>query len=1037
MVNRAAPSIPFAALLLLCSTACGTDPGNSTDGSLEQAIVNGFTNVPNRPVAVGFANFETPTLHSCSGWMWRGDVGVSNGHCLARPAGGPGTFLVYLQDLTGSSASTFRADTIVVHPTYAGPDSADPVVAADVNQSLGTRELGADLAMFVTHESVESPSRTTPQTIHEEAPGNTILDRTDGVEIQGYADVERRTLVGTVVGTRDITLAGFNNQRLARAFVTDGQFVSGVGKQRTEPGDSGSPVMVRSTTAIAGTHFAHALQGSLSVEMSTFAPWVDIVTETRRPPVMADVDGKGRKDQVFFVPSLGNCLQHIEFGEGIVLRQRKTLPIICPEAPIFMGSLNGPAADDVVALEDGEALVLFDVLADDPPTPTVIGGSVAYTALEPARHNYDDFEDIRAVRADGGSDFLFGSEQGLAGPFPATNAQSCRAVFSDVMGNACGSRAQTGTCWCDAGCSARGDCCADVVDACQDPGGTFVSDPLARIATALLDPTPRSVTSLALPAPIATVDAGMGVFLEKQWFVTLASALGTAPTPASVDLRHQGETVPVEAVLVHPEADLALLRISTEASIDIPAGQALEFYSGTASELDAESDVFLFGALPSTGDVAAVAVLREELAALERGRWNDPARFLLARSGAVESQLLDARPGAPVTSRNARLAGLVKESETHVVPVRTPAGAEASVAVTVSEVQPLLKPTGDVGASRPNPVHWIEQVRQRTRLRDFGGDGNQDLWGQRGNEIVSFRNLVPSSFRFSSEPTPVAPAQTLPGAWRFVSRAELGPELTVLIWREGLTGAINIWKVVDGSIAEQLSFFVTPDWDLHAVGDLNGDQIGDFVWKNELFGLHYFWMMHDFVKVFGGLSGAQTNLAGMVRISQWFGGLGFSSDDVPVDIAAAEYFDPLTELDRGSTGAEQAALDLVWRAPGSAAALLWEMTTRVRPCEDIADARIRENCPAGQTGFTYEMSRNAFALEPQPAYWQLVGSADYDADGRPDLVWHATGEDAGAELGQVELWLSRANGTFDRVRAQGTLGDPLVVDPTTTALNVR
>jgi hypothetical protein len=82
----------------------------------------------------------------------------------------------------------------------------------------------------------------------------------------------------------------------------------------------------------------------------------------------------------------------------------------------------------------------------------------------------------------------------------------------------------------------------------------------------------------------------------------------------------------------------------------------------------------------------------------------------------------------------------------------------------------------------------------------------------------------------------------------------------------------------------------------------------------------------------------------------------------------------------------------------------------IRPCEQIHGDLIASDCAPGTIAPTYELLENPRGFELQPAFWHFAGSADYNDDGRPDLVWHATAADAGADLGQVELWLSRSDG---------------------------
>jgi len=58
-----------ACLILVGTAACGGSPGAGDQlSTLDQTIVNGFTNVPNAPAAVGYLAFLTLT-RGASGFM--------------------------------------------------------------------------------------------------------------------------------------------------------------------------------------------------------------------------------------------------------------------------------------------------------------------------------------------------------------------------------------------------------------------------------------------------------------------------------------------------------------------------------------------------------------------------------------------------------------------------------------------------------------------------------------------------------------------------------------------------------------------------------------------------------------------------------------------------------------------------------------------------------------------------------------------------------------------------------------------------------
>jgi hypothetical protein len=276
---------------------------------------------------------------------------------------------------------------------------------------------------------------------------------------------------------------------------------------------------------------------------------------------------------------------------------------------------------------------------------------------------------------------------------------------------------------------------------------------------------------------------------------------------------------------------------------------------------------------------------------------------------------------------------------------------------------------------------------------------------------------------------PAAPAQGDDGNWRVAGRARVGTNSTAVVWHEIDTGDIQIWKVDDeGQLTDFVDFNVGPPWQLKALQDLDGDGIADWIWTNSLFDASFFWLMNDFDS-FDPVE-LNNNPAELVRYGQWFNGMPLNELDgsASFELVAADHFTARARDGFETSGREQAASDLVWQHVDGEATVIWSMALIHRTCDEIADPLILVSCLAlgGGSVLTYELSHAAAAFT-RPVHWRLSGTADYNIDGQPDLVWHARHNPPTEEAGHVQLWLSKADGGFNEVTVTRD-GIPFIVD---------
>jgi hypothetical protein len=94
--------------------------------------------------------------------------------------------------------------------------------------------------------------------------------------------------------------------------------------------------------------------------------------------------------------------------------------------------------------------------------------------------------------------------------------------------------------------------------------------------------------------------------------------------------------------------------------------------------------------------------------------------------------------------------------------------------------------------------------------------------------------------------TAAGPTFNRAGNWRLVGRAMFGRTSPGVVWREIDSGVIEVWRLNDAmTLDSSLAFAAPPDWELSALGDVNGDGVADFIWTNPLFEIGFFWLMNS------------------------------------------------------------------------------------------------------------------------------------------------------------------------------------------------
>ena len=270
--------------------------------------------------------------------------------------------------------------------------------------------------------------------------------------------------------------------------------------------------------------------------------------------------------------------------------------------------------------------------------------------------------------------------------------------------------------------------------------------------------------------------------------------------------------------------------------------------------------------------------------------------------------------------------------------------------------------TTKTGSAALHPVpdgRWVLAV-----VTDLNGDRHPDLiWRHRytGTNVVWLMDGT------TITATMDLPFVTDPG-WLLIAGADLDQDgQSDLIWRHPATGSNVVWYMNGTAIrtSAYLPAQFDPAWWLAAVIDMTGDRLPDLVWRNVLTGANKVWRMN---------------------------GAAYVSTVALPGMPAAWVLAAVQDLDG------DAAPDLVWRAtraidrtPAGANAVWFMDGTTVRSTDTLETV--------ADMNWTIAHGNLATVLRATPS--------DFNADGRPDLVWRS------AATGGIVIWFMRDGAWVD------------------------
>ncbi len=288
-----------------------------------------------------------------------------------------------------------------------------------------------------------------------------------------------------------------------------------------------------------------------------------------------------------------------------------------------------------------------------------------------------------------------------------------------------------------------------------------------------------------------------------------------------------------------------------------------------------------------------------------------------------------------------------------------------------------------------------------TRSADFNGDSRSDiLWRNDNGQFTSWQAQSNASFVANTAST-----TAVPNDWKIVGTGDFnGDGRGDMLWRND-DGQFGTWlanangtlsyNAVAGLVA------VTNDWKIAATGDFNGDNRDDILWRNAN-GQFGTWLANANGSFTYNVAAGLIAVANDWRIIATGDFNGDNRDDILWRNTNGQFGTWLANANGSFSYNAAAGLVSVtndWKIVGvgdfngdKRADVLWRND----------DGQFGNWLGNANGSFSYNA---AAGLTMVDSAWQIVGTGDYNGDGRDDLLWRNSNGDFGN-------WLASANGGF-------------------------
>jgi hypothetical protein len=295
----------------------------------------------------------------------------------------------------------------------------------------------------------------------------------------------------------------------------------------------------------------------------------------------------------------------------------------------------------------------------------------------------------------------------------------------------------------------------------------------------------------------------------------------------------------------------------------------------------------------------------------------------------------------------------------------------------------------------------IEVRLQQDAHNDFNGDGHSDvLWVSNSGNVRDWLGQDTGGFAGN---TANFNATIDTSNWHVAGTGDFNGDGRVdVLWR-GNDGTVTEWAgQPDGSLAPTaLSTLVPNDWHIVGTGDFNGDGRSDILWRSDAGTVREWLGQAD-----NSFAGNTANVNTTVPTDWQIVGTGDFNGDGITDVLwrsnAGTVRDWLGQADGsfvGNTAAVNTTVPLDWHIVGTGDFngdgrddILWRSN----------DGTVREWLSQSDNSFA---GNTAHLNTTVPTDWHVVAIGDYNGDSTDDLLWQNT-------AGTIREWLGHADGSF-------------------------
>jgi sugar lactone lactonase YvrE len=289
-----------------------------------------------------------------------------------------------------------------------------------------------------------------------------------------------------------------------------------------------------------------------------------------------------------------------------------------------------------------------------------------------------------------------------------------------------------------------------------------------------------------------------------------------------------------------------------------------------------------------------------------------------------------------------------------------------------------------------------DQNWQVTGAMDLNGDGSVDiLWrnASTGENYVWYMNKTSREAGAFLEPVPDCSwKMSDTGSATPTASPAIGPDFDAdgkpdILWRNSSTGQVLIWTM-DGvkqkGYNPSVEYVEDQNWRIAGLADFNGDGKVDILWRNYATGENYIWYMNGTVKSGGTYLETSPDLAWKIV------GTGDFNGDGKADIlwrntsTGDNYVWCLNGVVRNETVYLDSVTDPSWEIVGTG--------------DFNGDGKVDILWRNASTGVNYIWFMNGVIRLESGIWldtvadlaWKIVGTGDYNDDGKVDIVWRNT-----------------------------------------------